>query len=168
MISNVEYQKVKYQRVEYRKFEYQKVEYRKVEYWKVEIWKSRINKVSDTTYISDVAFFKIVNNLISVCVGFWFSNFDCHFFAAGTINLSKGGSHWRNTEKVLKKQKKTFKCQFSMYVCRPEKWNVSFFPHIVKNFPKGACQEKKWLFLGICPNTVGGSPESQNFTSRKL
>ena len=26
-----------------------------------------------------------------------------------------------------KNRKKTDKCQFSMYVCRPEKWNVSFF-----------------------------------------
>ena len=36
--------------------ECQKVEYRKERYQKVEIRKSRINRVSDATYISDVVF----------------------------------------------------------------------------------------------------------------
>ena len=53
-VSKKKYQKVRYQKVEYQKVQYRKVEDQKVEYRKVEIWKSRINIVSDATYISDV------------------------------------------------------------------------------------------------------------------
>ena len=133
-----------------------KLENRNIEYRKVEIWKSRINKVSDTTYISDVAFFKIVNNLISVCVGFWFSNFDCHFFAAGTINLSKGGGHIEEIRKrCLKKQKKTYKCQFSMYVGRQSEMSVffCFFPNSSNiQFFQWSLEKKlkNVSFYGVC------------------
>ena len=61
-------------------------------------------------------------------------------------------------ERCEKKQKKTDQCQFSMYVCRPEKWNVSFFLFffptvVIYRLFQWSLQKKKQKhvsFYGVC------------------